>query len=145
MLNKLHLVIYTDSLPADVGGRTNACLVRIRSKYRNDAGIHAHEYEHVRQWWVGVLIGALAAFVLTFLPELSAWSSWWMFALIAGVALHPLAYMLLPSYRLWAEVRAYRIQACCYPDDRRRLFAGFIATRYGLMVSVEDVMTQLSA
>ena len=56
-------------------------------------------------------------------------------ALSAGGALHPLAYLLLPRYRLWAEARAYRIQATHYPDDRTRLFAGFIVARYGLEIT----------
>jgi len=111
------ITIYTDNLPDNFGGCANACVVRIRPKYRADAGIHAHEAEHVRQWWTGVLIGILVAL-----------------ALIAGGALHPLAY-LLPRYRLWAEARAYHIQATHYPDDRTRLFAGFIATNYGLEIT----------
>jgi len=129
----MHLTIYTDNLPDSVGGCANACVVRIRPKYRDDAGIHAHEYEHVRQWWMGVLIGALAALAISSIP--SQWSDWWPLALIAGAGLHPLAYLLLPRYRLWAEARAYRIQLGHYPDDRTRLFAGFIAANYGLEIT----------
>ena len=132
----MHLTFYTDHLPADVGGCANGPIVRIRTKYRNDTGIHAHEAEHVRQWWVGVLLGALAALTISSIP--SQWSAWWPLALISGAGLHPLAYLLLPRYRLWAEARAYRIQLAHYPDDRTRLFAGFIAERYGLRVSVDE-------
>lgn len=130
------ITIYTDNLPTDVGGCANGPVVRIRTRYRDDTGIHAHEAEHVRQWYVGVLIGALAVLAISSMP--SEWSGYWPLALSAGCALHPLAYMLLPRYRLWAEARAYRIQASCYPDDRTRLFAGFLASRYGLTVSVDD-------
>jgi len=136
------LTIYTDKLPTDVGGCTNGPVVRIRTKYRNDAGIHAHEYEHVWQWWMGVLIGVLAALALIYLPAPANRSEWWPLALIAGGALHPLAY-LFPRYRLWAEARAYRIQLRHYPDDRSRLFAGFIASRYRLNISVEEAITAL--
>ena len=128
------ITIYTDNLPDNFGGCANACVVRIRTKYRNDAGIHAHEAEHVRQWWMGVLIGALAALALITLPVPENRSEWWPLALIAGGALHPLAY-LLPRYRLWAEARAYHIQATHYPDDRTRLFAGFIVANYGLEIT----------
>lgn len=130
------ITIYTDNLPTDVGGCANGPVVRIRTRYRDDTGIHAHEAEHVRQWYVGVLIGVLAALAIS--STSSEWSAYWPLALSAGCALHPLAYMLLPRYRLWAEARAYRIQASCYPDDRTRLFAGFLASRYGLTVSVDD-------
>ena len=127
------ITIYTDNLPDNVGGCANACVVRIRTKYRSDAGIHAHEAEHVRQWYVGVLIGALAALAISSMS--SEWPGYWPLALSAGGALHPLAYLLLPRYRLWAEARAYRIQATHYPDDRTRLFAGFIVARYGLEIT----------
>lgn len=135
------LTIYTDKLPEDVGGCANGPVVRIRTKYRDDTGIHAHEAEHVRQWWMGVLIGVLAALTILSIP--SVWSAWWPLALIAGCALHPLAYGLLPRYRLWAEARAYRIQIKHYPDDRARLFAGFLASRYGLNISIEEAANAL--
>jgi hypothetical protein len=135
------LTIYTDKLPPDVGGCANGPVVRIRTKYRADTGIHAHEAEHVRQWWMGVLIGALAALTILLTPTI--WSAWWPLVALSGIGLHPLAYLLLPRYRLWAEARAYRIQLKHYPDDRTELFAGFIAGRYGLMVSAEEVLLLL--
>lgn len=134
------ITIYTDNLPPIWGGYANAFVVRIRPKYREDAGIHAHEAEHVRQWWMGVLIGALVALTILSIP--SVWSVWWPLALIAGCTLHPLAY-LLPRYRLWAEARAYRIQLKHYSDDRTRLFAEFIATRYNLKISAEKALEAL--
>ena len=78
------ITLYTDNLPPDVGGCANGPIVRIRPKYRNDTGIHAHEAEHVRQWWVGVLLGARAALAISSIP--SQWSDWWTLALIAGRA-----------------------------------------------------------
>lgn len=138
------LTIYTDNLPSDVGGCANAFVVRIRNKYRDDAGIHAHEAEHVRQWWMGVLIGGLAALMPTILLAPAIWSAWWPLALSAGCGLHPLAYLLLPRYRLWAEARAYRIQASCYPDDRSRLFAGFLASKYGLEITPGEALIEIT-
>lgn len=64
-------------------------------------------------------------------------------ALIAGCSLHPVAYLLFPRYRLWAEARAYRIQARCYPDDRTRMFSRFIAVNYELSVSVDDAEAEI--
>lgn len=131
--------IYTDNLPPDVGGCANGPVVRIRTRYRNDTGIHAHEAEHVRQWYVGVMIGALAA--LTIASISSEWSGYWPLVLVAGIGLHPAAYLLL--HRLWAEVRAYRIQLRHYPNDRSKLFAGFLASEYGLNISVEEAVNTL--
>jgi len=136
-------IIYTDNLPPDVGGCANLLLIRIRNKYRNDSGIHAHEVEHVRQWYVGVLIGMLAAAALTLLPQLATWSEWGLVALISGLGLHPFAYLLLPRYRLWAEARAYRIQLRHYPDDRSLKFAGYIAKYYRLSITPEAALNAL--
>jgi len=48
---------------------------------------------------------------------------------------HGVMYRYLDAYRLWSEVKCYREQATYYPDDRRRMFAGFIATDYRLDIS----------
>jgi hypothetical protein len=53
-----HLTIYTDNLPPNVGGTAQGFLVKIRPKYKDDVGIHNHEYKHVKQWYK-----ALAAWV----------------------------------------------------------------------------------
>lgn len=137
------LTIYTDNLPANVGGCANAFVVRIRNKYREDQGIHAHEYEHVRQWYVGVLIGLAAALALKLIPTIAFWSALWPLAVLVGCALHPLAYLLLPGYKLWAEARAYRIQSGYYPDDRRPLFAGFLASNYGLNITADEALAAI--
>ena len=38
--------------------------------------------------------------------------------------------------KLEREVAAYKVQAACYPDDRIPLFAGYIANKYELDISV---------
>ena len=48
---KYYILIYTDNLPANVGGRANGPVIRIKNKYRDDKGIHEHEFCHARQWW----------------------------------------------------------------------------------------------
>lgn len=103
-----HLVIYTDRLPDGVAGAANGPLVRIRPEYRGDAGIHAHEYQHVIQWYQEGALGM----VLVALLALAA-SVHWPLALAiapAGMAGHSLGYALCTSHRLWCEVQAYRVQ-----------------------------------
>lgn len=56
---------------------------------------------------------------------------WWR-----TLGLHSILYLISHHYRLNAEVRAYREQAKHYPDDRRMVFAQFIAEKYGLSVTV---------
>lgn len=50
----------------------------------------------------------------------------------------PLMYLFSKRYRLNAEVEAYKRQMQFYPDDRAKLFAGFIATRYSLGITAEE-------
>jgi len=98
------ITVYTDNLPPNVGGCANGPVVRIRPQYRNDAGIHAHENEHVEQWWIASLIAAMLigfiAHKYGFPIELA----------LLGFAVHSIAYGLLRSYRLWSEARAYATQ-----------------------------------
>lgn len=63
----------------------------------------------------------------------------WLFTL----GIHSLLYLLVPAYKLWSEVQAYREQAKWYPDDRRPLFARFIAENYGLNVDQAIVLEML--
>jgi hypothetical protein len=127
-----HITIYTYKLPANVGGRATGPVVRIKPQYRDDKGIHAHELVHVAQWYTGLAIG-LAVAGLMYFNQIDGWP----LAIILGAMLHPLA-TASKSYTLWKEVKAYREQAKHYPDDRRLLFASFIAANYGLNISAED-------
>lgn len=136
--------IYTDKLPSHVGGRANGPFVRIKPQYRNDTGIHAHEFVHVRQWYAGVLIGVLLAALLYWLPALASYRQFWWLALPACASLHSLAYQFSTRYRLWAEVQAFKEQARHYSDDRRHLFSLFICQNYGLTVTPNVVFELLS-
>lgn len=53
------IIRYSDRLPEGVGGMAQGPLVTIHPKYEADEGIHAHELEHVRQWWVTLTLHAL--------------------------------------------------------------------------------------
>ena len=94
-----NLTVYTDRLPRGVGGDAHGPVVRIRHQYRNDVGLHWHEWLHVRQWWIASAVSLMA---LVFIAPMEAW--------LLAVAVHPALYKFVRRYRLWAEVRAYRIQ-----------------------------------
>ena len=93
------ITIYTDRIPQGVGGDAHGPVVRVRPMYRNDVGLHQHEWQHVQQWWI---VGILAALLLAvvFGPA---------FVLLA-IGANPLLYRFVRHYRLWAEVAAYRVQ-----------------------------------
>lgn len=122
-------------------GRAIGPLAIIHPDYAGDIGLLEHEKEHVEQW---LLAGALAAALAAIIGSLAALPDAWLAGLAAaGFAAHPLAYALVPAYRLWAEVAAYRVQAGWYVDDRRLLFARFIAERYRLDVSAAEALARL--
>ncbi|MEC5207373.1 hypothetical protein QF022_002329 [Vogesella perlucida] len=137
-----HLVIYTDRLPEGVGGTANGPLVRIRPEYRDDAGIHAHEYQHVIQWYQEGALGML----LVALIALAAGCHWSLALAIApvGMAAHSLGYALSASHRLWCEVQAYQVQmqyGLRLDDAALRL----MSPRYKLGLRYIDALRLLSA
>lgn len=132
------ITFYVKSLPPNVGGCANGPFIRILEKYRDDKGIYWHEVEHVQQWAVVSLVGAaLIALLWHFFPVFDK-----AFAGL-GVALHSALYALVPQYKLWAEVQAYKEQAKHYPDDRKPLFAEFIASNYGLKITKAQALELL--
>lgn len=136
-----HWVIYTDRLPSGVGGTANGPVVRIRPEYRADAGIHAHEYQHVIQWYAEGLVGMLLVVLLALAAGIH-----WPLALAlapAGMATHSLGYALCTSHRLWCEVQAYRVQmrhGLCLDYAARRL----MSPRYKLGLRYNDAVKLLS-
>lgn len=137
-----HWVIYTDRLPDDVGGTANGPIVRIRPRYRADAGIRAHEYEHVRQWYIASVMG-VALLVLIVLGRGYPWPLALALAPL-GLAPHPIAYALWPRYRLWCEVQAYRVQMS-HGLDLDTAAIRLMSPRYGLRLRKQDAVRLLSA
>jgi hypothetical protein len=119
---------YTDDMPAWMGGYAKWCYIAIRPKYRDDKGIHAHELEHVKQWWITSIIScALLALWIWYAGE--KFPYWYS---LAGMVVFDLLHSTFQRFKLQLEVWAYRAQLKHYPDDRTKLFAGWIATKYGL-------------
>jgi hypothetical protein len=124
------------------GARAIGPVVLIHPKFsaRGDLGTLQHELEHVRQWWILAL--PIAA-VLWFVPSASVMGlaiAWWPL----GAAVHPALYRCSRRYRLWAEVRAHRIQ-CSLPDGRLvdsslslDAAAERIATKYDLRITQDE-------
>lgn len=134
-MNLPNITVYTDNLPQNVGGCANGPVVRIRTKYRADAGIHAHEYEHVKQWWMLSLIGVM-------LIGVTAHKTGAPIALaLFGFSLHSIAYGLLRSYRLWSEAKAYAVQVrhgCPITVAAERLALG-----YELDITPEQALNEI--
>jgi hypothetical protein len=59
------------------------------------------------------------------------------------LGIHSILYLFSRKYRLWSEVEAFREQSKHYPDDRKPLFASYIANGYKLSVSTDEVLKLL--
>ena len=133
-----HLVIYADSVPSHMAGKANGPIISIHTNYKGNTGVLMHELEHVKQWWAFVLISAVVAAWLLYVGEV-----YWFFAFLPGAAAHSLLYAMCAPYRLWSEVRAYRVQARHYTDDRTASFAYAISSAYGLDITQEEALKLL--
>ncbi|MBI9110011.1 hypothetical protein [Maridesulfovibrio ferrireducens] len=57
------MIIYTDRMPKRFAGYTIGPVILIRPKYKDDAGLLAHEQKHVEQFWAApVLHGVMYRF-----------------------------------------------------------------------------------
>lgn len=124
------LTIYTDRLPEWAGGQARGPLVLIRPRYRNDSGLHAHEAEHVRQWYIAWAI--CTALVLPVAAALGAGEAWMIVLSSLGMTAHGALYHLVRRYRAWCEARAYAIQAQ-HPDA------------HGQRLRIEDAADMMAA
>jgi hypothetical protein len=135
-----HLTIYTDNLPPNVGGTAQAFVVKIRHKYKDDVGIHNHEYVHVKQWYRVLLVWLLAV-------GLAAVSEWlpleYAVIAIAGVGLHGLLYLLIPSYRLEAEAEAYAAQTRADRSDLDLMAYRMSLPSYKLGITQEQAKAEI--
>lgn len=61
------------------------------------------------------------------------------------LSIHSFLYLLVPKYRLWSEVQAYKEQAKHYTDNRKALFARFISDSYNLAITPDEALTLLNS
>lgn len=138
-------VVYSDDMPDGVGGYAKLFYERIRQKYRDkDVGIHKHEDLHVTQWYVLMLAWFALCGIGMHLVDHPFWQLG--YALLPfGIVLHGALYTYIPAYKLACEVACYKEQAKWYENDRRPLFAHFIAEDYGLDVTVDEALEAIKA
>lgn len=116
-IDMIYSLKYTDDLPEGFAGWASRWYIKIRPMYRDDEGLLEHEKTHVWQFW-----RTLGLHVI--LREFG-----W--------------------YRLRIEVEAYKVQLKYPPanlnvEHYRGQYAGFIATKYDLKVTVEEATKLLS-
>ena len=139
-------VFATDNLPETTAACERGPVVFIRPRYLcpADEGLLQHELEHVRQFWLPILLSMLMSAGVAGLAHIFHFDlAFAALPLFIGLLWHFTLSRFSKTYRYWSEVRAYHIQSECYDDDRRPLFAQFIAENYGLVVTQEQALAEL--
>ena len=70
---QFYFVQYTDKLANGFGGTAQGPVIKILSKYKDDAGLLEHEKTHVRQWYAVLALGLLLCTLLTLIVLPSLW------------------------------------------------------------------------
>lgn len=123
------LTFHTDRLPDNVGGAANAFVVRIRPKYKDDKGIHRHEYEHVKQWYVVSTFAIAAIAIGSYLVGYSIGLA------TLGLAVHSMAYLFIDKYRLLSEAMAFAKQVKPDYSDIDTMSARLAGEHYNLGIT----------
>lgn len=104
----------------------------INSDYKGDAGLKAHEVQHIKQYCrlalVGAVVGTLAIN--------------WFAGMVLAVVLHDAAYTFIRRYRLWSEVNAFRRQLMV--DGSVELAARALADNYDLGITYSEALKRLT-
>lgn len=139
------LVWYADGLAEGIGAMSLAFVVVVRPKYRDDRGLHEHEFEHVAQWYAVLAAALLAALVASLQTQPGAAAG----LLLASVGLHGFLCRHWRKFRLLCEAQAYGRQIR-FPDRRGSYLslvdaaARLCSTRYDLRLSRDEAMAWIS-
>ena len=130
-----HKVSYTHSVKA---GDAHLWNIRINPKYKDDAGLYAHEYEHIKQWYKSVLLLGIILLGLAVI-----FSADLLYVAPVIVPVHGVLYRFSSAYRAYCEAEAFKAQLKHYPEQID-FFAEFLAGNYDLGITVAEAKTLLS-
>ena len=101
--------------------------IKTNPAYKDDEGLHLHEYEHIKQFWgMWFLFSALGYFISPL-------------SLILAIPAHGVFYSLSKKYRLWSEVSAYKKQLSTHKKEHQKhyidQYAKFLSEDYKLNIT----------
>lgn len=112
------IVKYNDK--PSMAGEANYFFMHIKPNYKDDVGLHVHEYGHVKQWWAWMVVFALLAVAsYCYVPSLPLALA----IAFQGIFAHNVLYSIVRPYAKWCEVSCYRKQVGCYPKGTSIEFA----------------------
>lgn len=138
------MILRTNWLPRTADAMTLGPVILVRPQAASDRALLAHEEVHQSEqlFWQAIWLVLLAAAGLCWLRLAGRMPSAW--CLLLAVLVWPwwLAYLLIPRFRLAAEVRGYRRQLALRGISLP-LAAHYLATCYRLDVSYAEALRLL--
>ena len=124
-----HIVKYTDKV---LQGESGLFMIYLNPAKRGDVGLYTHEYEHIKQWYLCLIIGLLCA-VGVYLLFHNLIASLFLVAL--SISLNGILYTYVKPFRQWAEVKAFRAQIKVTDGEHQEFFSNALANNYKLNIS----------
>lgn len=122
----------------DTGGYQKGPVVIIDPKYRDDKGLHEHEYRHVTHFYICATISLILVWLLT--PDLDAK----LLATPVALVSYHLLMATFKTFKMWAEIDCYRIQLRVNGHQQHaKLYASWFATYYGIFKDPKWIEKQL--
>jgi len=124
-----HWIRYTDKVKQ---GEARLFTISINPAKRGDIGLYTHEYEHIKQWYLCLVMGFLLALSVYLLIDNLTAS---LFLAAVSISLKGILYSYVKPFRKWAEVKAFRAQIKVTEGEHVDFFANALANDYKLNIS----------
>tara|TARA_R110000787_G_scaffold49526_1_gene118677 strand:- start:459 stop:902 length:444 start_codon:yes stop_codon:yes gene_type:complete len=127
-------------------GDSKLCRIRLNPKYKDDAGLIAHEYTHVKQWYAGLGVGLILTLAIYLLSDRVDYT---FYSVLLGPFWKGLAYTFIKPCRLFLEVAAFAKQISIEPKEHReyyiKAYAKSLVDNYNLSITEEVAERKLRA
>jgi hypothetical protein len=134
---------YTDDIDQKFGGYAIGPFVRIRPKYKDDIGLHIHEYEHVNQFWFATILSAILIGIglYVFHVPYDYYS-----ILAASFGVHGNLYRFYQPYKVYCEVVAYSKQLKVYGNKVvPEWVIQAVTAKYNLSITRQEVIDKIQS
>lgn len=129
-------------------------VIFVKNYFKNNKGLVNHEKFHVRMFWVWyiltVLVSTGSAMYLGYIPmnvteniQLLLENQTFYYIVSLSVIPRTFLYKFVEIYRLWEEVKAYKIQEKTNKQNKLKEFAYYLATYYDIDISEEEALKLL--
>ena len=132
----------TDKVPY---GDSKLFRIRLNPEHEDDGGLLAHEYTHVKQWYVGTAVGLVIALAVYLIFGREDYT---FYSLLLAPFWKELAYTLITPCRLFLEVQAVIAQVKSilpteHGDFYIEYFAESLSQDYGLSTTAEVIAKKI--